>query len=270
MSNPILSKAEAPPFSQWLLVRLLPITLVLIGIVMALLIPTHAIAGGKIEPVYDPADFSTPLDIDNRYFPLVPGTIYTYMGEGDDGCEWSVVTVTPDVRIVAGIDTRVVHDSAYEDEDCNGYDPSELVEDTDDWFAQDDSGNVWYLGEYSEDCEGAGNCEQNEGSWEAGVDGAIAGVQMLANPSPGTEYYQEYYEDFAEDQAKVLRIGAWISLYNSDVFDRDLHDCVVTKEWTALERGSVEQKYYCPDVGLVLVKEHRGKLLRVELVELAP
>lgn len=242
----------------------------LLGAALSLLVPTSVGAGGKIEPVYNPADFSTPLDIDNRFFPLVPGTAFTYVGEGDDGCEWSIVTVTDEVRPVAGIDTRVVHDAAYEDEDCDGYDPEELVEDTEDWFAQDDNGNVWYLGEYSEDCEGEGNCKANDGSWEAEVDGAIAGIQMLAEPTPGVEYYQEYYEGFAEDKAKVLRTGAWISLYSSDVFDRDLHECIVTKEWTALERGSVEQKTFCPGVGLVLVKEHHGKVLRVELVGLTP
>ncbi|QKG71200.1 hypothetical protein [Erythrobacter mangrovi] len=243
--------------------------LVLFGAAILLLMPAWAYGGGKIELIYDPANFSSPLDIHNQYFPLVPGTVLTYMGEGEDGCEWNVVTVTSDVRAVAGIDTRVVHDAAYEDEACDGYDAGELVEDTEDWFAQDDSGNVWYLGEYSQDCDGAGNCEPNDGSWEAGVNGAVAGIQMLAEPTPGTEYYQEYYEGFAEDQAKVLRTGAWISLYNSEVFDHDLHNCVVTKEWTALERGSIEEKFYCPDVGLVLVKEHHGKVLRVELVALA-
>jgi len=46
-----------------------------------------------------------------------------------------------------------------------------------------------------------------------------------------------------------------------------LGDCLVTKEWNDLSSGSVEQKSYCPDIGLVLVEEHSGKLVRFELVD---
>lgn len=233
--------------------------------------PVIAQGSGTIEIDFDPGDFSQSLTIDNTYFPLVPGTVSTFMGESEDGCEWSVTTVTNDTYgVAAGVTTRVVHDAAYEDEACDGYSDDELVENTFDWFAQDDSGNVWYLGEASEDCDGADACEPNDGSWEAGVDGAQAGIQMLADPQAGNRYYQEYYEGFAEDEAKVDQTDIWLSLYNSDVFDHSLQHCIRTKEWSKLEPGANEHKFYCPDVGLVLIKELKGKTLRVELVDLFP
>lgn len=233
--------------------------------------PAIAQGSGPIELEFDPGNFSQPLTITNEYFPLVPGTVATFLGEGEDGCEWSVWTVTNDsYTVAAGVTGRVVHDAAYEDEACDGYSDDELVENTSDWFAQDDDGNVWYLGEYSEDCDGAEDCEMNDGSWEAGDDGALAGIQMLAEPRSGNRYYQEYYADHAEDEAKVDRTDLWLSLYNSDVFDHSLQHCIRTKEWTKLEPGAVEHKFYCPDVGLVMVKELKGKTLRVELVDLFP
>ena len=99
-----------------------------------------------------------------------------------------------------------------------------------------------------------------EGSWESGVDGALPGIVMQARPRRGQTYRQEYLEGEAEDMAKVVRLHAWIGI--------DLgwfRNCLVTKEWTPLERGVVEFKAYAPGVGLVLIREQGGK--RIELVE---
>ncbi|WP_428027204.1 hypothetical protein [Altererythrobacter sp.] len=247
------------------------LVLLALGLVLFWAMPVAAQDNGRIELDFDPLSFSDPLNIDNELFPLMPNTTYTYLGEGEDGCEWTVTIVTDQTyTVAAGVTARVVHDLAYEDEACDGFSDDELVEDTYDWFAQDNAGNVWYLGEDSQDCEGAGNCVPSEGSWEAGVDGAIAGIQMLHEPRAGNRYYQEFYEDYAEDQAKVDRTDLWLSLRESEVFDHDLHGCIRTKEWTQLEPGEVEHKFYCPDVGLVLVEELKGKTLRVELVGLSP
>jgi len=242
-----------------------------VALAFAFALPGTAQAGGTVELEFDPANFPAPLTIDNAYFPLVPGTISTFLAEGDDGCEWNVITVTYEQYVVeAGVTARVVEDKAYEDEACDGFGPAELVEDTDDWFAQDSDGNVWYLGEYSLDCEGAGDCHVSPGSWEAGVDGAEAGIQMLASRSSGDQYYQEFYEGFAEDQAKIERTDVWVSLYDSEVFDSDLHHCLKIKEWTRLESGHIEHKFYCPDTGLVSGDELMGKTLHFELVDLSP
>ena len=151
------------------------------------------------------------------------------------------------------IECRVVYDV----ETVDGV----LDEETYDWYAQDDDGNIWYCGEdttaYLED-----GTTSKEGSWEAGVDGALPGYLILAEPRPGVCYQQEYYEDEAEDRAKALRLNAKVSVEYGD-----FEDCLVTKEWNPLERGHVEHKYYAPGTGLVLIKELKEKTVRVELID---
>ena len=144
--------------------------------------------------------------------------------------------------------------------------PTVLIEDTYDWYAPDNSGNVWYLGEatverlYDEDWNFIGT--STEGSWEAGIAGAEAGLIMLADPRPGLSYRQEFAAGVAEDLAKVERLNAKVSVpYGT------FPDALVTKEWTPLEPGAVERKYYVAGVGLGLVEEfHGGPTVREELV----
>lgn len=239
---------------------------------LALLLAAPASAT-DVTMIFEADNFDEPLTIDNQYWPLVPGTVYLYKAETEDGCEWSEVTVTSDTKdITIGTDTltvRVVEDFEYEDEDCGGIDPDELVEKTFDWYGQDDSGNVWYFGEDTQNCEGEGNCEPGGGAWEAGVDGALPGIIMLADPNSGDRYRQELAEGVAEDWAKVMNLNAHPELRLDDAFPPgEWEDCLVIKEWNDLEGGSIEHKTYCPDAdGLVLVEEHSGKLVRFELVE---
>jgi hypothetical protein len=253
--------------------------LVIIVAAAAPFVITHASlwAGEKIDTSYDRGDFTHPLIIDNEYWPLIPGTTFIYAAEGEDECELNIFRVTDGVKVIKGLpgndlDTVVVHDQAWTDENCDGVinGDDSLAEITDDWHAQDDDGNIWYLGEDSNECDENG-CNDPAGSWEAGVDGAVPGIIMLADPHQGDQYFQEFYEDEAEDQAKVLRLKVWVSLHRDDALDpKDFHDCVKTKEWTRLSHGAVEHKYYCPDVGLVAVDELMGKTLRFELLEIVP
>ena len=162
--------------------------------------------GEDAEPVIDPGDdgnYTVDIDpddfvevIDNPYLPLQPGTRWVYEGVEDGETERVEVEVTTDRRDVMGISAVVVRDTVYED--------GELIEDTYDWFAQDVDGNVWYLGEDSREFED-GELVSTEGSWEAGVDGALPGIVMLADPEVGDAYRQEFYEDEAEDMAEVAR-----------------------------------------------------------------
>ena len=217
---------------------------------------------------FDAANFSDPLDIDNDYWPLIASTTFVYKGETKDGCEISVFEVTNQTKTILSVETRVIHDTAYEAEDCDApMEDWDKVEETDDWYAQDDAGNIWYFGEDTVDCDENG-CTPGEGSWEAGVDGAEAGIIMLADPKSGLRYRQEYYEDFAQDWGMVMRTNANVNLKRDDaVSPREWDNCLVIKEWNELEPGSIEQKYYCQDVGLVAIDEHSGAKLRVELVE---
>jgi hypothetical protein len=214
----------------------------------------------KSVPPYAAENFvdedGNPFPIDNTFWPLVPGTTFVY--EATDESERNEVYVSHDIEEVAGVDCVVVKDSAWEDD--------LLVEYTIDWYAQDKDGNVWYFGEYSEayEYDDYGNliATTTEGSWEAGVDGAEPGIVMLANPQPGKSYRQEFYEGIAEDMAKVLRLNASVSVAYGD-----FEDCLKTKEWTPLEPGVIEHKYYARGVGLVLVEELKGKK-RVELIDI--
>lgn len=233
--------------------------------IIAIAMP-QGLAASVISIPFNTADFSDPLDIDNIFLPMVPGTTQTYKAEGPDGCEVDVVTVTDDTKaIAAGVTARVVHDVGYEDPGCNG--TLEKHEETFDWFAQDNAGNVWYLGEDSRNCEGD-VCTPSEGSWEAGVDGAKAGVIMLAHPTSGDQYYQEFSAGVAEDQARITGITVKVILKREDASSPGTFTgCLKTKEWSELEHGSIEQKYYCPGIGNVAVDEHHGKTLHFELID---
>jgi hypothetical protein len=252
--------------------------------VLSIALPQSAAAGGVIKIAFDADNFDTPLDIDNPFLPMEENTTQIYKAEGVDGCEVNVVTVTDDTKPItipgnATIQVRVVEDLAYEDTECDGADDNELVEKTFDWFGQDNAGNVWYFGEDTFNCDPnpspppAVICTLGDGSWEAGQDvadvGHIAepGIIMLADPDNGDQYHQEFYEGFAEDQAKVTGISVKVILEREDAISlEDDANCIKTKEWSPLDPGHVEQKYYCEDIGLVAVDEHHGKELRFELV----
>ncbi|HTG78230.1 MAG TPA: hypothetical protein VL553_01365 [Sphingomicrobium sp.] len=239
--------------------------LALIGTAAIAAMPGSASAKDLAFP-FSAANFTHPLDITNTFFPLIPGTTFVYKAQSLDGCEEDDFTVTFDTKVVAGVTTRVIRDLAYEDVECDGVDDSELVEKTSDFHAQDNAGNVWYFGEETFHCNGASSCTLGSGSWQAGVDGAIAGVVMLASPHSGDSYKQELYPGRAEDQGSVMTTGYTAKLKREDAYPPGtFSDCIVTKEWSTLELGSIEQKTYCPGVGLVIVEEHHGKKLTAEL-----
>lgn len=210
--------------------------------------------GGDYRPEIDPADF---VDVvDNEYMPLRPGMRWVYAGVEGGERERIEVVVTGARRRVLGIDAVVVRDTVTID--------GALVEDTFDWFAQDRSGNVWYLGEASREYEN-GEVVSTAGSWEAGVDGALPGIVMPASPSVGDAYRQEYYLGEAEDLAEVVQTGAEVSVPAGDY-----SDVLVVREWNPLEPDVVEEKSYAPGVGLVLERKVKGGDGRVELVEHVP
>jgi hypothetical protein len=227
--------------------------------------PAHA---RTVTIPFSPSNFSNPLNIDNPYFPLVAGTTFTYEANTKDGCEVDVVVVTNDTRVIDGVTTRVVHDSIFDGETCTTA-PSALTEDTFDHYAQDVSGNVWYFGEDTFDCEGASNCSPGEGAWIAGVNGAVPGIIMLANPRSGDTYRQEFSPGIAEDQATVTAVGITARLRRDDALQSSFTNCIVTKEFTVLEKGSIGSKTYCPNVGVVIDIDHHGPIVRSELVAIS-
>ena len=151
------------------------------------------------EPVeLDPAEFTT--EIDNPYFPMVPGSRRVFRETDAEGAvRRVVVTVTNTTKTIIGIETRVVHDIVTED--------GQVTEDTYDWYAQDVEGNLWYLGEDTKEYEN-GKLKTTEGSWEAGVDGAQPGMIVPAAPEARMAYREEYYAGQAEDSAEILSLNA--------------------------------------------------------------
>ncbi|NIM04591.1 MAG: hypothetical protein GTO55_01565, partial [Armatimonadetes bacterium] len=198
---------------------------------IAVLIVLVAIAASAKKPYevdIDPADFVGAVT--NPYFPLTPGTTHIYEGETEDGTEHVENYVTHDTKEIMGVTCIVLESREWID--------GELVEFTLDWHAQDIHGNVWYFGEYTTEYED-GEPVSHEGSWEAGVDDALPGIIMLASPRKGARYRQEYYEDVAEDWGLVLSLDG-----SAEVPYGSYSGLLVTKDWTPLEPGQIEHKYY--------------------------
>jgi hypothetical protein len=215
---------------------------------------------------FNSANFSHPLHIDNIYFPLVAGTVFTYKSDTPDGCEVDVMTVTSRTRVIDGVTTRIVHDVVSEGDTCSG--TLQRVEDTLDYYAQDDSGNVWYMGEDTFDCTASG-CTPGEGGWIGGVSGGHPGIVMLANPRSGDTYRQEFRPGIAEDQATVTAIGITARPKRPDAYRTSYSNSIKTKEFTVLEKGAIGSKTYCPNVGVVEDIDHHGKIQRSELTSIS-
>ncbi|MDH5280437.1 MAG: hypothetical protein OEW52_04710 [Thermoleophilia bacterium] len=200
----------------------------------------------------DPAEFTT--EIDNRYWPMTPGTTWVYRETDAEGNEQRVVvTVTDETREVMGIQTRVVHDLVTEG--------GEPIEDTYDWYAQDADGNLWYFGEETKEFEN-GKVVSTEGSWEAGVDGAQPGIVVPGSPEVGMTYRQEYLAGEAEDGAAVLSLDEQVEAPQGSY-----QGVLMTKDLTPLHPEILEYKFYAEGVGPVVVLGVSGGIGREELVE---
>lgn len=210
--------------------------------------------GGDYAPEIDPAGF---VDvIDNPYLPYAVGSRWVYEGESDGELERIEVEVLDDTREVMGITATVVRDTVFVD--------GEMVEDTFDWFAQDADGNVWYLGEDTREFEN-GVAVNASGAWEAGIDGALPGIVMPADPQVGDAFRQEYYAGEAEDMAEVLEVGVPRSIALGDY-----PDVVVQEQWTPLEPDVIEEKWFANGVGMIYEAKTAGGEGSAELVEFTP
>jgi hypothetical protein len=209
---------------------------------------------GQTQPTFDPGNFVA--GVNHPFFPLQPGKTFHYTAQTVDGTETEEMTVTNETKSIMGVSATVVHDQVF----LNG----SLTEDTFDWYAQDRQGNVWYLGEDSRQFEN-GRQVGTEGSWEAGRQGATPGVVMLADPQNGDSYAQENAPGIAEDMAKVSSLKSVESVpYGT------FSDCLETMEWSALNPGGKEHKFYARGVGLILEVSPKGGKERNELTSITP
>lgn len=214
-----------------------------------------ALPQGSDPVTLDPADFVG--QIDNPYWPMAPGTRWIYRESDPQGNAQKVkVTVTTRTKEILGIDAMVVHDVVTE--------RGQLVENTFDWYAQDTCGNVWYMGENTKEYEN-GEVVTTAGSWEAGVDGAQAGVIMPGDPQVGLTYREEYYAGEAEDAGEVMSL-----VEQAQVPYGHFRDVLLTKETTPLHRRVLEYKLYAKGIGPVLALGISGGSDREELLRFIP
>jgi hypothetical protein len=207
-----------------------------------------ALGQAPYDPPIDPANFVR--QVTNRYFPLKPGTVFTYRGEDSV----TTVRVTDRTRKILGVDCTVVRDTVFVD--------GRVEEDTYDYFAQDRQGNVWYFGEDTAEYVN-GLVVSIDGSFIAGEKGAKPGLIMAAAPAAGTTYRQEFALGEAEDVGRYESRGGRLTLRSGTY-----KNVVKTFDYTPLEPGAKENKYYAPQVGLVatvnLVTGEREELISVE------
>jgi hypothetical protein len=204
-------------------------------------------------PVFDPDDFVSVID--NPYFPLPVGRTLTYTGIKDGQTQRDVVTVTDQRKVILGVTATVVSDVA----DHNGT----ILEKTSDWYAQDEQGNVWYLGEDTVAFL-AHSKTDTSGSWQAGIDGAVPGIIMLADPQIPDAYRQELLTGEAEDTAWVVDRGTTVTVPYGKV-----KNVLTTLEATRLDPGAYDQKVYAPGIGIVLEQALTGEVETAKLLSVS-
>jgi len=220
---------------------------------MATAFPTQ---DGVYQPDINPANFVK--TIDNPYFPLTPGTSYTFEGVRDGAGQRDVFVVTGETKTIMGITSTVIKDTA------TVLDTGTVIEVTSDWFAQDNQGNVWYMGEDTKLLNPDGSVKSTAGSWTGGVDGALPGIVMPGNLQiPGT-FRQEYYSGQAEDMAWFVSKDQ-----SAKVPFKNFHGGIVeTLEWSPLEPAVIEKKYYAAGIGLVYSVSAAGEVETAKLVSI--
>lgn len=214
---------------------------------MGLALPLVIAAFALPPPLPAPSEFTA--RVDNPWFPLHPGTTYVYRGRKDGARTHESVAVFTETKTILGIDATVVSDKLYRREGRR----RRIEERTRDWYAQDRRGNVWYLGEETAEIGRNGGVVSREGSWQAGVDGARAGIFMPAHPHRGQSGIQEMYKGEAEDHFRVLDLDAIVETRVAVT-----NHALLTREWTPLEPGVVDHKLYVKKIGTVLEETVKG------------
>ena len=229
----------------------------------------------------DPEDFTGQCAGGNPWYPLVPGTVTTFVNEYEEDGETIIVEVLDETREIEGITAVIVRDTVYEglpdDYDNPGEPEGDRIEDTDDYFAVDNDCNVWYLGEISQSFED-GYLTDLEGSFLMGEEGAKAGIIMPGNPMVGDVYRQEFALGEAEDAGEILSLATDINDENGNSvgfvnppYDCSDNMCLMTEDFIGNEPDSVEFKYFRFGVGFIAEQIPSGEVvLRLIKEEVLP
>jgi hypothetical protein len=207
--------------------------------------------GGGPPPMPGPSSFSA--HVDNPWFPLLPGTRWVYTGVKDGERTRDVVAATHQTKTIEGVPCVAVHDRLY----MRG----RLEERTTDWYSQDSRGNVWYFGENTAELDTHGHVTSTEGTWEAGVSGAKAGIYIPGHPRVGQTGLQEFLKGHAEDHFKIIGLFGTVAPPGKA-------NTLLTKEWTPLEPDVVDHKMYVRGIGTVLEQSQSGSNERNELISI--
>lgn len=201
------------------------------------------------NPRIRPQDFTT--KINNRLFSLPPGKTMTYLVETEEGTEKIQIEILDQTKTIMGVETLTYWDRVWLDTDGDGqFSDQELVEETFDYLAQDRKGNVWYFGEEVDNYED-GVLVDHDGSWLAGVDGALPGIWIKNRHRVGDSYLQEYLEGEAEDTRDVVATNVTVTTSMGTY-----KNCVQFFDWTPLDSESREYKFYCPEVRALVMSQH--------------
>jgi hypothetical protein len=186
---------------------------------------------------------STSTTIDNPWLPFPSGTTYHFTGVVDKKSSTDTVGATGNTPTIDGVKARAVHDEVAVN--------NKVIEKTDDFYAQDKQGNVWYMGEDSFELQN-GKFVLASDSWKAGVNGAKPGIIQEANPKVGDSYTEENAPGVAEDQAKVLSLNATVNdvPYCDTAPSGTCDNLLETVETSPLDPQS-ENKWYARGVGEV-------------------
>lgn len=202
------------------------------------------------NPAINPADFTK--EITNPYFSLPIGKQLTFESQTEEGLEKTEIQITGETKTISSVETLVYWDRSWVD--------GELAEDTKDYLAQDKEGNVWYFGEDVANYED-GQLVNHAGSWRSGVNGAKPGIWIKRTPQVGESYRQEYSPGVAEDTSNIVATSEMVTTKYGT-----FTGCLKTYDWTPLETTTKEYKYYCPEVGGLILVEDAASGERDELV----
>ena len=186
----------------------------------------------------DPAAFSA--TVDNAYLPLPPGAKWEYEVVTADGAiDRLEIEVLSDAKSVLGIDTTSVRETLYVDD--------VIEENTVSWYAQDDSGNVWLLGELDEGYEDGELVETQ--TWEAGIDSAVPGIVMPGETQIGGEFRVNFLigqNGAVTDRGRVAAVDETVEIPAGS-----FTDVLLIERTNNLQPHLIDRKYYAVDVGLV-------------------
>ena len=202
------------------------------------------LAALAIASVVAPGGFSA--EITNPYLPLRPGSTWRFRGSDEGERTTEIVTVTRQVKVIQGAPCVVLRDRAFSE--------GKLSEETTDWYSQASDGTVWYFGEATRTVDSKGRTVSREGSWQAGVNGARPGIFMPAKPRVGAIHRQEIYRGHAEDKFRIDSLNGSVTV----PYKRFRGNLLVTHEWTRLEPGVRDRKYYARGIGVVREESIRG------------